>query len=1551
MSKKRNHKFTSSVAGILTAACMVSPAFSTVALGATDPLTVPHITDPSLTHPLGDIPAILNQTNIASGGGKATLGYGMGYTQGHLTATETVTQTTPTAVINWSSFSVGKNAEIDFIKGYSSGNNMLTLSRVTGNSVSEIYGAIKDTNGTLILVNRNGINFENGSHVNVAGLIASTSDICANPSSSGCTGHNGADATFVNSGKYTIASPAQSGASITNDGTIETAGLAALVAPQVTNASDGTITAHVVTMVASNKVTNNGEINATNGGTVTLAAPHVTNASVPGVKNSGTINAPGGKVTLEAVDLYGDGLINMTANGTAVGQSIVENSGAINATGGHVVMTAADASSILNNQINMSGTVQADSVEIQGGKIVLASGSKINASGATGGGVAVTGNDVTVAGDLEANGTNGKGGDVSVTGNDVAVSGDIEANGTKQGGNVSITGNGHNSTVSVTGTINADGEAAKRKTATGGQVNISGDQVTIGSSAVVSASGTSGGSIDVTDKDSIDVQNGAKLYANGTSGKGGSVTVDGGDVTVGGDIEANGATQGGTVSVTGDDLDFSGNIQAEGAQGGKVTTTGTDRLIVTGFVDASGTSADTDGLWNINSDSVTIEDAPTCGRKGCSPFVSADSVGSALSHGTNVTVTTASGDIDVASNITKTGGAETTLTLDAAKDANVEGAAISANDANNELNVSLNANKKVELTQGTSIDSNGGDVTLNGGAVDVEGSTINSGDGDITISGTGYNSPHGSMTVMGFGSPSFGGSDVKIGNSTISSTGNGKITVSGNGAVDVDGTLIDSEDGKISISGKDAIDVEYSTIKSSGGDIMIANTGDDSYRGAMTDTRHGSPRIGGSTIKITESFVGTTGKGKIAVSGNGAVDVDSSTIKSKDGKISITGNDAIDVENSVIKSRGGDIMIANTGDDSYRGAMTDTRHGSPRIGGSNIKIDHSFVGTTGKGTITVSGSGAIDVEYSTIKSRGGDIVIANTEDDSYHGTKASMDFVSPSFGNSNIKIAESFVGTTGKGKITVSGNGAVDVDSSTIKSKDGKISITGNDGIDVENSTIKSRGGDIVIANTEDDKHHGTKAGMDFVSPGFGGSNIKIDDSFVGTTGKGTITVSGNSAIDVDNSTIKSKDGKISITGNDAIDVDSSAIESKGGDITITGTGYDSYPSAMSDMVFGVPGFGSSDIVIDNSTVSTTGKGKITIFANGTVDVDSSTIKSKDGKITLFGNGAIDIDGSTINSRDGNIVIANAGYGRPYSAMTSMSFVSPYIGGSDIKIDNSTISTTGKGTITVSSSGDIRLGNGTSISSTASGAAITLAASNGDFINYAGANAVITSDPNGYWLIYSNDPTTDVFGGLNSHNRAIWGTSYPTPVSVTGDHYIFAGAPKLTITVYPLAKLFGTDGASLVASDYTLGGTAAGVAGAYLSDDIVVVETSDGSPIPAKVGDYGIFATATDYSYGATPLLSATGTNILTVTNNQALVNETNATLERALAQASKHNPNFTLLAMETGGRAPTGYLPNLAPAAGGEESFYPNLSPGAGGTSVTPLIECNDTTPCGMNQ
>src|SRR5829696_6586723 len=88
-------------------------------------------------------------------------------------ASTRIEQFSDRAIIDWRSFGIGAADQVIFLQPSA---QAATLNRVTGEQASVILGRL-DANGQVFLINPNGIIFGGGAQVNVATLIASTSNI------------------------------------------------------------------------------------------------------------------------------------------------------------------------------------------------------------------------------------------------------------------------------------------------------------------------------------------------------------------------------------------------------------------------------------------------------------------------------------------------------------------------------------------------------------------------------------------------------------------------------------------------------------------------------------------------------------------------------------------------------------------------------------------------------------------------------------------------------------------------------------------------------------------------------------------------------------------------------------------------------------------------------------------------------------------------------------------------------------------------------------------------------------------------------------------------------------------------------------------------------------------------------------------------------------------------------------------------------------------------------------------------------------------------------
>jgi filamentous hemagglutinin family protein len=259
---------------------------------------------------------------------------------------------TPSAIINWQSFSIGRAETTKFIQTSASS---AVLNRITGQDPSTILGALQ-SNGRVFLINPNGIVFGQGSRIDVAGLVASTLNI--------------RDEDFL-AGKLAFTAGATAG-TLTNQGAITTpgSGHVYLIAPDVENSG----------IITSPK----GEVLLAAGKSVQLV-----DVGTPDLRVE--ISAPGN----EARNI---GNIAAAAGRIGIAGALARNSGTLNASsaveeGGRVFLRASrDTYVDGSGRIVATGT-KGGRVEVLGDRVAVMDNATIDVSGQNGGGMVLVGGD------------------------------------------------------------------------------------------------------------------------------------------------------------------------------------------------------------------------------------------------------------------------------------------------------------------------------------------------------------------------------------------------------------------------------------------------------------------------------------------------------------------------------------------------------------------------------------------------------------------------------------------------------------------------------------------------------------------------------------------------------------------------------------------------------------------------------------------------------------------------------------------------------------------------------------------------------------------------------------------------------------------------------------------------------------------------------------------------------------------------------------------------------------------------------------------------------
>ncbi len=604
--------------------------------------------------------------------------------------------------------------------------------------------------------------------------------------------------------------------------------------------------------------------------------------------------------------------------GVMFGAGAVINVGQLYAAAGH--MSDADFLSGVNSFTDNSGSITNAGV-IKAGDVTFAAGNiSNNGTILTPEGMVVmaAGKDVyvsklgspflvQVAG---AGNTNAKGatpgvsnsGTIDAAGGDVAIrAGDmyslaINTSGTIKAANVSIQAAGADSTVLVSGKIDAANQGAG---STGGTIAVNGGNIGIGvtadaagnynnASAALSAQGAHGGG---------KILIGVKPDAASVTGYSDASGYDfiGSDAIL--NASSTGTGNGGLVDTSGQVLDVSPGaaITAAGAGGGSAGEWLLDPLDVT-----ISTAADS----NTSSTGSNPEKfKPTATGAN----VNTSTLDTALASNTGVLVDAtgssgaALGNITVSSAINPTLTASTTLTLEAANGIDIEAgiAPASGSAASADLAVTLQAGGN--LTSGTGagsaiyvnapINTNGGNFTatvssgntlnftLNNVLAGTNSSSNNGGIIDINSSGTAVVSSSGSINVSGNNSSTTGGGNAGaitiFGSTGVTIDGNlsaagGNSSASGSTGGPGGGILISSASGTVNLSGV--------TINTTGGSDGAASDGGGGGVG-IDATGVGAISLTGVTINTSSQGVG--GAGAIALySGTGAIAITGSTFNS-----------------------------------------------------------------------------------------------------------------------------------------------------------------------------------------------------------------------------------------------------------------------------------------------------------------------------------------------------------------------------------------------------------------------------------------------------------------------------------------------------------------------------------------------------------------------------------------------------------------------------------------------------------------------------------------------
>jgi len=922
------------------------------------------------------------------------------------------------------------------------------------------------------LVNPNGILFGAESRVDVAGLLATTSNIT--------------NSDFM-AGRFEFSAPVDTHAGVVNMGeiTVDEGGLVALVAPWVENS--GTITARL------------GSVSLVSGNNYTL-------------------------------DLYGDQLVQLAIDDTVLGevtgmdgespQALVTNSGQITADGGRVYISVATAQNALDTVINMDGVIQAHTIQEHNGEIILHGGEA---------GI------VEVAGLLDVSGyeEGEAGGQVVILGKKVGLfaydaeeTAHINASGDTGGGTVLVGGNyqGQGPEPNADATYVASDVTIQADAVTegdGGTVVVWADEVTKFYGSISAKGGNqsgNGGVVETSGKEYLEVI-GASVDASATNGVAGEWLLDPRDVDIQNAASSNGTFDSGSPNT------FTPSADTAIADRGTIQTSldgGTGVTITTGATGSqSGDITVTDSITKSAGGSATL----TLNAAGSLTINNAiTSSGNSL----DLALTAGGGNI--------TQSASGILTVDGTTTLSASGADITLNQANNFGTVIVTGGDNVTLVDSnalvlgaSTIDAAlsvtaGGNIT-NSGTLAITGTTtLNAGGNDITLNQAG-NDFTGAVTIsnannvtlvdtnaLTIGASTMGGNFNLTANGTINDTGNISVTgtttlASGTGnnitldRAGNDFNTVQVTSGKnVTLRDTDGIDLGASTVS---GTLGIMANGSVTNSGALSVTNATTIAAGaGNNVTLTNgsndfSTVNITSGNNVAVTDTNALILGASTVSgtldvNTNGTVTDSGTLAVTGTTTIAADSGNDITLDEAASNFSTVSITS---------GNNVAITDTNGLTLGastvSGTLGVTANGAVEDSGTLVVT--GTTTIAAGAGNNITLDEASSDFSTISFTSGN-NVAVTDINDIIIGASTISGT--LNVNTNGTVTDSGTLAVTGT-------TTIAAGTGNNITLD---------EAASDFSTVSItSGNNVAITDTNAlnlgASTVSGTLNVTTNGAI------------------------------------------------------------------------------------------------------------------------------------------------------------------------------------------------------------------------------------------------------------------------------------------------------------------------------------------------------------------------------------------------------------------------------------------------------
>ena len=283
----------------------------------------------------------------------------------------------PGAIIDWQNFSIAQGEITRFIQ--ESGASAV-LNRVTGGNLSEILGELQ-SNGQVFLINPAGLVVGDGAVIDTAGFVGSTLDISNESFRSGNYLFTGDSGAIENRGLIHVTGGgdiALIATSVENSGILRSDNGDILLAAgrSVSMSFDGLDNVNFDVQAPENEVLNLGNIIA-GGGHASLLGGRI--------RSSGDVEvvaSPNGKIFLQATDLV------------EVSGDLTASTGEIHVEGRQVEIRGANLAT--GDDTNGS---QGGDIRLLGDNVGIFSGSKVDATGASGGGTILIGGEQQGQGD------------------------------------------------------------------------------------------------------------------------------------------------------------------------------------------------------------------------------------------------------------------------------------------------------------------------------------------------------------------------------------------------------------------------------------------------------------------------------------------------------------------------------------------------------------------------------------------------------------------------------------------------------------------------------------------------------------------------------------------------------------------------------------------------------------------------------------------------------------------------------------------------------------------------------------------------------------------------------------------------------------------------------------------------------------------------------------------------------------------------------------------------------------------------------------------------